>query len=50
MVKCDLSRDYYGDLHLKPDADANEIKKQFKKLGRTCPAPSCLALLTSLTC
>lgn len=33
MVKADLSRDYYGDLDLLPNADANDIKKQFKKLG-----------------
>jgi hypothetical protein len=33
MVKADLSRDYYGDLELSPNADANDIKKQFKKLG-----------------
>ena len=34
MVKADLSRDYYGDLGLQPGADALEIKKQFKKLGK----------------
>ncbi|KAL3427474.1 DnaJ domain-containing protein [Phlyctema vagabunda] len=33
MVKADLSRDYYADLELPPTADANEIKKQFKKLA-----------------
>lgn len=33
MVKADLTRDYYGDLDLHPGADAQEIKKQFKKLG-----------------
>lgn len=33
MVKADLSRDYYGDLELSPNADANEIKRQFKKLA-----------------
>ena len=33
MVKADLSRDYYGDLELPANADANDIKKQFKKLG-----------------
>jgi curved DNA-binding protein CbpA len=33
MVKADVSRDYYQDLELKPGADVNEIKKQFKKLG-----------------
>lgn len=34
MVKVDLSRDYYGDLDLPPQADVAEIKKQFRKLGR----------------
>jgi hypothetical protein len=33
MVKPDISRDYYQDLEVKPGADTNEIKKQFKKLG-----------------
>ena len=33
MVKADLGRDYYGDLELQPGADAQDIKKQFKKLG-----------------
>lgn len=33
MVKADLTRDYYADLELPQNADANEIKKQFKKLG-----------------
>lgn len=33
MGKADYARDYYGDLELQPGADANEIKKQFKKLG-----------------
>ena len=33
MVKPDISRDYYEDLELKPGADTNEVKKQFKKLG-----------------
>lgn len=35
MVKADLSRDYYGDLELAPNADVTEIKKQFKKLALT---------------
>jgi len=35
MVKADLTRDYYGDLELAPNADTAEIKKQFKKLGMT---------------
>ncbi|KAI9867591.1 MAG: hypothetical protein M1813_008390 [Trichoglossum hirsutum] len=33
MVKPDISRDYYQDLEVKPGADTNEIKKQFKKLA-----------------
>lgn len=33
MVKADLTRDYYGDLELPPSVDAQEIKKQYKKLG-----------------
>jgi hypothetical protein len=36
MVKADLTRDYYGDLEVPANADANEIKKQFKKLGMDC--------------
>jgi hypothetical protein len=35
MVKADLTRDYYGDLELAPTADVAEIKKQFKKLGKS---------------
>ncbi len=33
MVKADAERDYYAELELKPSADANEVKKAFKKLG-----------------
>lgn len=33
MVKAEAERDYYADLELNPKADANEIKKAFKKLG-----------------
>lgn len=35
MVKAEADRDYYADLDLKPSADANEIKRAFKKLGKT---------------
>ncbi|CAG8952202.1 hypothetical protein HYFRA_00000942 [Hymenoscyphus fraxineus] len=35
MVKADFTRDYYGDLNLSPNADVQEIKKQFKKLALT---------------
>ena len=34
MVKADPRRDYYADLELQPGATADEIKKQFKKLGK----------------
>ena len=34
MVKVDPSRDYYADLELPASADINDIKKQFKKLGK----------------
>ncbi|KAK4696717.1 hypothetical protein P7C71_g1250, partial [Lecanoromycetidae sp. Uapishka_2] len=33
MVKAEADRDYYADLELKPSADANEIKRAFKKLA-----------------
>ncbi len=33
MVKADPTRDYYRDLELPPSVDAQEIKKQYKKLG-----------------
>lgn len=48
MVKADLARDYYGDLELPPSVDAQEIKKQYKKLGMTgaCVA---FAFITELT-
>ena len=34
MVKADVRCDYYADLELPPAATADEIKKQFKKLGK----------------
>ncbi|GAB1199157.1 hypothetical protein APSETT444_008503 [Aspergillus pseudonomiae] len=34
MVKVDVRRDYYADLGLTPSADAEDIKKQFRKLDR----------------
>lgn len=40
MVKADVRRDYYADLGLAPSAEAEDIKKQFRKLGvtgRYCP-------------
>lgn len=33
MVKSDVRKDYYGDLGLTPSAEAEDIKKQFRKLG-----------------
>ncbi|OGM46763.1 DnaJ domain protein [Aspergillus bombycis] len=33
MVKVDIRRDYYADLGLTPSADAEDIKKQFRKLA-----------------
>ncbi|KAL8734320.1 MAG: hypothetical protein Q9166_001518 [cf. Caloplaca sp. 2 TL-2023] len=33
MVKADSKCDYYADLELPPSAEANEIKRQFKKLA-----------------
>lgn len=32
-MKADVRRDYYADLGLAPSADAEDIKKQFRKLG-----------------
>lgn len=33
MVKADVRRDYYADLGLQPSVEAEDIKKQFRKLG-----------------
>ncbi|KAF7593813.1 hypothetical protein BBP40_010747 [Aspergillus hancockii] len=33
MVKADVRRDYYADLGLTPSADAEDVKKQFRKLA-----------------
>jgi hypothetical protein len=33
MVKADVRRDYYADLGLQPSAEAEDVKKQFRKLG-----------------
>ena len=35
MVKADARHDYYADLELPPAATAEEIRKQFHKLGET---------------
>ncbi|KAK7542033.1 uncharacterized protein J3D65DRAFT_583181 [Phyllosticta citribraziliensis] len=33
MVKADPKRNYYADLEVAPDADADDIRKQFRKLA-----------------
>jgi hypothetical protein len=33
MVKLDVRRDYYADLGLAPNADPEDVKRQFRKLG-----------------
>ncbi len=33
MLKTDVDYDYYSVLELHPSADANEVKKAFKRLG-----------------
>ena len=34
MVKVDIRKNYYAELELTPAATPDEVKKQFKKLGR----------------
>jgi DnaJ-class molecular chaperone len=34
MVKPDVKRNYYADLDVAPSATVDEIKKQFRKLGK----------------
>ncbi len=34
MAKAEFSRDFYADLELPPTADVNDVKKQFRKLGK----------------
>ena len=34
MVKVDVNRNYYAELELTPAATAEDVKKQFKKLGK----------------
>lgn len=34
MVKADVKIDYYAALGLGPSAEVDEIKKQFRKLGK----------------
>jgi curved DNA-binding protein CbpA len=33
MVKSDVRNDYYADLGLSPSAEAEDVKRQFRKLG-----------------
>ena len=33
MAKADSRKDYYADLGLAPNAESEDIKKQFRKLG-----------------
>ena len=35
------NRDYYADLELPPTADIQEIKKQFRKLGKRIKHETC---------
>jgi hypothetical protein len=35
MVKLDVRRDYYADLGLAPNADPEDVKRQFRKLGES---------------
>ena len=44
MVRAEGDRDYYGDLELPPTASANDIKKQFKKLGEYTCLPTCIVV------
>lgn len=34
MVKVDFKRNYYADLEVSPQAKLDDIKKQFRKLGK----------------
>ena len=34
MVKADVKRDYYADLELPPTADSEDVKRQFRLLGK----------------
>jgi hypothetical protein len=37
MAKADILRNYYSDLEISPQADTDEIKKQYRKLGWFLP-------------
>jgi hypothetical protein len=47
MVKADAKRNYYADLEIGQNADTEEIKKQFRKLGTQTSACCILLPLTS---
>lgn len=52
MVKADVRRDYYADLGLTPSADGEDIKKQFRKLGKMAwrgTVPEVVACVSELT-
>lgn len=38
MPKWDKNRNYYADLELSPSASAEDIKKQYRKLGAFPPS------------
>jgi hypothetical protein len=46
MVKADIKKDYYADLELPSTADTEEIKKQFRLLGKIMPDVAVRASLT----
>lgn len=51
MAKVDATRDYYAALGLQPNADVNEINKQYRKLGTTnspSSPPTRIPILTVL--
>lgn len=48
MPKLDKSRNYYADLELSTTASADDIKKQYRKLGAFASiCPSCATRLVS---
>jgi len=50
MVKADVKRDYYADLELKSGADTEEIKKQFRKLGKRILDLRCCRRVLNMFC
>lgn len=49
MVKVDSRHDYYADLECTSGADASEIKRQYRKLGRTAMRSLRRCSVSSLT-